>query len=106
MRAQRLCTYMGRDGRVCSRRCCGTYCHKHNNRETHSLCKNQCGRATRSVTGYCSKCGPGQAGLQGRVHQEMLKADRRDARLRKMEEQHGQWGDLVESLYASLIQQL
>ena len=58
----------------CGKRCFGGRCNAHRNRTSHVLCAKQCGRGTRSVTGFCSHCGWAQNDALYRLKQE------RDAR--------------------------
>jgi hypothetical protein len=51
-----LCLYIGRKG-SCGKRCFGGRCNVHRKRETLTLCVENCGRGTASLTGYCSQCG-------------------------------------------------
>ena len=50
------CDYVKRAG-VCGKRCFGGRCNIHRKRVAQTLCLKQCGRGTRSRTGYCKHCG-------------------------------------------------
>lgn len=54
------CVYVARNG-VCGLRCLDgrdqPHCKKHRGRASLKWCRKDCGRATASKTGYCSKCG-------------------------------------------------
>ena len=55
------CTYVGRAG-ICGKSCWAGHkdadrCGVHRNRQSLTWCGKGCGRATKSHTGFCNKCG-------------------------------------------------
>jgi hypothetical protein len=47
-----LCDYIARRG-LCGKRCFGGRCNIHRGRQSLTFCKQGCGRATASKTGFC-----------------------------------------------------
>ena len=50
------CERRGLNGKLCGKRCYFKICSRHRNAINHTLCLNECGRGTRSLSGYCNKC--------------------------------------------------
>ena len=56
------CNYFSRKG-LCNKRCLGSRCNLHRNKESLTPCKNNCGNGTKSTSGLSankSTCGWGQ----------------------------------------------
>jgi hypothetical protein len=62
-----LCDYLRANGTVCGSGCYGGRCGRHKKMIQQRLCIKECGRATRSRTGYCRKCGSAQVDANHRL---------------------------------------
>ena len=90
------CQYVARSG-LCGKSCWaghkdGDRCGVHRNRESLAWCKKGCGRATRSPTGFCNKCGTSQNDGCKKLR---LEAKRMDAFIDEILE----WGDWETFVY-------